>query len=246
MQWDDLVAAVSYYVQQEQPDGSYTAAFPTMVSNAELRIYRDFDMAATSGTNTSITTTAFNRTVDLSPMSGQTIQGTTVAYGYPVIIEEIFAKVGNRWIPYTLASLAWIDSVWPDETQAATPTLGAAYYTMLDQQTALLAPVPDGNYQLRIAGTWRPAPMSASNPETYLGDAFPDLLFAAVMVEAMGYQRDFGAQSDDPRAALSWETRYQDVLRTAKREEALKQGLGPQYQPIPPAPMARPAPPPPG
>lgn len=246
MQWPDLVAACAYYVQQEQADSSYTAAFPTFVVNAELRIYRDLDLSAASGQNFSISTTAFSKTVSLAPMTGQTIQGTAVAFGYPVIVDEISAKVGNRWIPYQLTSLAWIDTVWPDETQSAPPAVGAAFYTMLDQQTARLAPVPDAIYQLRVSGMWRPAPMSATNPETYLGDAFPDLLFAGVMVEAAGYQRDFGAQSDNPQMALSWEARYQDALRGAKREEALKQGLGPQYQPMPPAPMAHPPMPPQG
>lgn len=246
MQWPDLVAAASFYVQQEQPDSSYTGAFPTFVMNAELRIYRDLDLAAASGSNFSLSTTQFSKTVDLTPMAGQDVQGTPVAFGYPVIVSEISAKVGNRWIPFVLSTYSWINNIWPDETRSATPTTGSAYYCMLDQVTAQLAPIPDSVYPLRVTGMWRPAPMSAANPETYLGDFFPDLLFAAVMQETMAYQRDYGAQSDNPQAAMSWETRYEEALRGARREEALKQALGPDFQPTPPAPMAHPAPPPPG
>lgn len=242
MQWPDLVAALAVYLQQEQPDASFAAATPTFVINAELRIYRDIDFAAVGGVNLSLSTVAFSNVVDLFPMSGQTVQGTPVAFGYPVTVTQVSAKVGNRWIPYVLTSWDWIYAVWPDETRSAPPAVGSAYYTMLDQQNILLAPVPDNVYPLRITGQWRPAPMSASNPQTYLGDFFPDLLFAAVMQEAMAYQRDYGAASDDPRAALSWEARYQTALRGAKMEEAVKQGLGPDYQPMPPAPLAHPAP----
>jgi hypothetical protein len=246
MQWTDLVAALSFWTQQEQPDASFTAATPTMVNNAELRIYRELDFAATSGQNSSLQTVAFQNTVDLSAMTGQTISTAPVADQYPVVVESIAARVGNRWIPFQLVSLDWLDMTWPDLTLSAPPAAGLAYYSILDDRTAQLAPVPDLVYPLRVNGTWRPAPMSADNPQTWLGDHLPDLLFFAVMVEAMGYQRDFGAATENPQAAISWEARYGEAKRTAMREESLRRGLGPDYQPYPPAPMAKPPPAPPG
>jgi hypothetical protein len=240
MQWPDLVAQLSYYCQQEQPDASFTAATPTFVNHAELRCYRELDFAAASGQNTSLATTALSKTVDLTVTTGQTIHGTAVAYQFPVVVETLAARVGNRWIPFQLTSLDWLDFVWPDETVSAPPVPGLAYYHMLDSQTARLAPVPDMIYPLRVTGTWRPAPMSADNPITWLGTYLPDLLFNAVMIEAMAYQRDFGAQSDNPQAALSWEAKYQDCKRNALREEALRKGLGPDFQPYAPAPLAHP------
>lgn len=247
MQWPQLVAQLGYYCQQEVPDPSFTLATPNFVNNAELRIYRELDFAAVSGQNTSLSTAANSKTVNLTVMSGQTIAGTPVAFQYPVVVETIAAKVGTRWIPFQLVSLDWLDMTWPDESVSAAPGLGLAYYNMLDNQTARLAPVPDLVYPLRVTGTWRPAPMSATNPVTWLGTNLPDLLFCAVMVEAMGYQRDFGAQADNPQAALSWEARYGEAKRTALREEALRKGLGPDFQPYAPAPLANPPPaPPPG
>jgi hypothetical protein len=106
---------------------------------------------------------------------------------------------------------------------------------MNDNQTAIVAPVPDLAYPLRITGTWRPAPMGASNPKTWLGDNLPDLLYAAVMVEAFAYQRDFSPTGDQPQAAMSWATQYNDLKRAALQEELLKKGMGPGYQPYPPA-----------
>jgi hypothetical protein len=246
MQWPDITAQLAYYCQQEQPDPSFTAATPNFVANAELRIYRELDFAVTSGQNLSLQTTALSRIVDLTVMTGQSIAGTPVATAWPVVVQTLAAQVGTRWIPFQLVSLDFLDMAWPDLTLSAPPTLGLAYYVMLDSQTAAIAPVPDQAYQLRVSGTWRPAPMSVANPETWLGDNLPDLLFAAVMVEAMGYQRDFGAQSDNPQAALSWNARYDDIRRAAATEEALRKGLGPGYQPYAPAPLAQPTPPPQG
>jgi hypothetical protein len=246
MLYPDLIAQLSFYTQQEQPDPSFTAATPTFIINAELRCYRELDLAASEGQNTSLQTTAASKNLDLTGMTGQTVAGgTPVAYPYPVVVEGISAKVGNRWIPFQLVSLDWLDMVWPDETRTAAPSIGLAYYNMLDNQTARLAPVPDLVYPLRVTGQWRPAPMSAANPKTWLGDNLPDLLFCAVMVEAMGYQRDFGIAAADPQAAMSWEGRFTDAKRTALREEALKKGLGPDFQPYAPATLARPPPPPP-
>lgn len=245
MRWPDFLSALSYYAQQEQPDASFTAATPTFVNNAELRIYRDLDFAATSGQNTSLQTVAFSKTIDLTVMTGQTVAGTAIAYQFPVVVQNISARVGNAWVPFQLVSQDYLDMIWPNETVFAAPATGLAYYTMLDAQTAKIAPVPDSVYPLRVTGTWRPAPISAANPETWLSSNLPDLFFAAVMIEVMGYQRNFGAQSDDPRAAISWTQRYDEAKRSAMMEEAVRKGLGPGFQPFTPTPLANPPPPPP-
>ena len=38
---------------------------------------------------------------------------------------------------------------------------------------------------------------------------YPELLLCACMVFASGYQRDFGAQAEDPQKAVSWEIAVQ-------------------------------------
>jgi hypothetical protein len=242
MNWSDLVSTLAVYAQQEQADASFTAATPYFVQAAENRIYRDLDISAVSGVNYSLFAIPQSSIQDLSNMTGQTVLGTAVAYPYPVVVESLAARVLNRWIPYQLTSRDWLDYVWPDLTLTAAPVPGLAYYTVVDPVTVLLAPVPDQPYPLRIAGTWRPAPMSAGNPSTYLGTEYADLLFSAVMVEVNGYQRSFGAMADDPRAAISWEKRYSDNLATVRREEFLRQGLGVGFSPYAPAPMAGPPP----
>jgi hypothetical protein len=243
MDWTELTAALSYYMEQEQPDASFTAATPTMVSNAEQKCYRDLNLAASSGENTSLATSIGGRVLDLSGMSGQDVAGgTPVAYPWPVVVEAVYAQVGTRWVPYQVVSKDFLDFSWPDPGMQAPPSAGFAFYCMLDNLTALLAPTPDAVYPLRITGQWRPMGISQANPVTWLATYLPDVFFAAVMVEAFIYQRDWGTGSADPQALPLWQSRYHELLGSAKVEENLKQALGPGYLPFAPAPLAQPAP----
>lgn len=248
MQYSDLIAALSFYTQQEAPDASFTAATPRFIEATEQRIYRELDFNETSGQNFSLQTTPQDRYVHLDAMTGQTVSdGTPVFQQYPKVVQSVAARVGNRWIPYQVATRNFVDMVWPDLTQTAAPVLGLAYYCTFDDHTLVLAPVPDMAYPLRIDGQWRPSPMSAANPATWLGTNLPDLLFAGVMAEALRYQRDFGAGSEDPQALPAWEARFQDAKRSALIESQLTKSQGPGYQPYMPAPLAMPEPPaPPG
>jgi hypothetical protein len=72
---------------------------------------------------------------------------------------------------------------------------------------------------MEVFGTIRPTPLSASNTSTYLTAHLSDLFFAACMCSISGYQRDFGAQADDPKQAQSWENQYAMRLNSANREE---------------------------
>ena len=64
--------------------------------------------------------------------------------------------------------------------------------------------------------------MSVTNTSTQLTNFFPDLFIAASMIFATGYQRDFGAQSDNPAQGQSWENQYDLLIKSALTEEARK------------------------
>lgn len=57
---------------------------------------------------------------------------------------------------------------------------------------------------------------------TQLTTYFPDLFIAASMIFATGYQRDFGAQADNPAQGQSWENQYDLLIKSAITEEARK------------------------
>jgi hypothetical protein len=87
-----------------------------------------------------------------------------------------------------------------------------------------------------LFGDIRPFPLSADNPETYLSVYYPELFLCACMVFGSGYQRDFGAQSDDPQRAVSWEGQYTYLRQGVALEAMRMRGAGP------PVPAAAPAP----
>lgn len=241
MQWTDLTNALGYYLQQFQnPPAEWTDSLPTIVNNAELRIYRDLDFLATRGQNSSLTFTAGNRVLSMAPMSGQTVAGFPTLNSYPVVVQGVAALVppNNGRVRFILTSIDFIDMVWPDSTITQEPSTALAYYALLDHETVVVAPTPDKSYVAQVTGTWRPAPMSAGNPDTWLGDNLPDLLFKACMVEATGWMRDFGQQSDDPKLAMSWEAAYQAAKMNALEEEQRRKGQDPGWAPYSPTPLS--------
>jgi hypothetical protein len=215
---------------------NFAVQFAQATSYAELRIYRDLIMLCTRQQNTSLTTTAGSREIDLSSM--------TNADGGPIIVPEGLSLIspagttnpalGTR-VQFTEASLDWIDYVWPVEATTMSP-VGAEWYgrywAMLDDHTMVISPTPDSPsgalYTTEITGLFQPTPISAANPTTYLSTNYPDLLEVAILIFLSGaLQRNFGAQSDDPRQAMSWETQYQTLVVPARGEERRRRGLDP-------------------
>ena len=100
------------------------------------------------------------------------------------------------------------------------------YWALTAIGAAVLAPVPAQAFGLTLLYTQRPAPLSAGNPTTWLSTWCPDLMKSAAMVFASGYQRNYGAQADDPQQAMSWEAQYRRAFAAAAREEARRKGEG--------------------
>ena len=78
---------------------------------------------------------------------------------------------------------------------------------------------------------------------TYLSTQLPDLFLAAAMVSATGYQKNYGAQADNPRDANSWLAEANKLLATAKMEDQRRkfhgyQSVTSQSTPPPPTPPA--------
>jgi hypothetical protein len=90
------------------------------------------------------------------------------------------------------------------------------------QQQAAVGPCPDQAYNVEVYGTYRPATLSATNPNTPLTVLLPDLFLAASMIFMSGYQKNFGAQADDPKMAASWESQYEKLMMGATSEEFRK------------------------
>lgn len=60
------------------------------------------------------------------------------------------------------------------------------------------------------------------NSVSFISEYLPDLLVMASMIYISAYQRNFGKESDDPQMAMSYESQYQLLLKSAVVEEARK------------------------
>jgi hypothetical protein len=131
--------------------------------------------------------------------------------------------------PIERVSVDFLNATWPSATGSGVPK----YYAIMGAPTLsstitagplniMFGPFPDAAYTAEIIGTVRPSPLSATNPTTFLSTTMPDLFLAASMVWGFGYQRDFGAQADDPATAQSWEHQYESLRIGIDVEEMRK------------------------
>lgn len=214
---------------------SLNAILPYLVQRAEDLIFQDaaLDFLATRQVDDSPLTTAGSRAVAI-PTWCITVEGVTI-----VTPANTAPSVnGATRIPYLRTSRMALDMFWPQESVMAAPDpLNGGYWAMFDFEenkpapgeadqprplpsSFLIGPTPNDAYRVEVTGTFRPAVFSASNSPTFLSTYYPSLLMAATMVSACSWQRDWSAQADDPKIALSWEAEYQ-----AQRAVAIKQSI---------------------
>ena len=223
-------------------DTNFVTILPMMIDYAELRIYRDLDLASTSFayTNPSIRVTAANRNLTVPvaiPSGGSFMVSEQINLILPAGQTDPDADGASR-VQLLPVTKEYLDAVYGSNTAAARAT--PAFYAPLAQNSFYVGPIPDQTYYCEVVGTYRPEAMSASNPVTYISQFLPDLLVMASMVYISAYQRNFGRQSDDPQMAQSYESQYMTLLRSAGVEEARKKYEGPAWSSQSPTPVASP------
>jgi hypothetical protein len=214
-------------------DTSWGTEFPLIIDRAEQACYRDLDLLSTRVTDSTGFCTAGS--------GGFTLP---TSMGTFLVVEEV--KV---WMPAGVASSQATQNILVPTTRAfinmSFPTTGLSvgtprFWGWVNNVTLTLGPIPDSNYQMVIVGTQRPTPLSATNTTTILTTMLPDLFFAAAMVEASMFMRDYGGTADNPGQSVSWASEYERLLKSAKMEEMRKKMQIPGPEP------SRPPPKPPG
>ena len=205
-----FVAALATELVVPQTDTDFNNALPQIIDDAEQRCYRDVDLLSTVVSDVSGVTTPNNRYFYLPQ-----------ALGRFVVVEGINVLVSGVQYPLTPVSREALPFLWPSNTAPSGATI-PSYYAMLSDQTLLLGPSPGAAFSVEVIGTIRPNALASGNPTTPLSLYLSDLFFAAAMVSAAGYLKNYGAQADEPRQAVSWEMMYQARLASAKVEEARK------------------------
>ena len=220
LSYDGSVAGTSSYVTQiatmavvDAADPAYVIILPQMITYAENRIYRDLDFLFTS-----IATTAYGLTAGSRQIA--------VPSGTFVVPEQINVLVGSSnpdlatRQPLLPTTKEFLDAVYGS---GAVANRGLPkYFCPFDDYTFLVGPYPDQNYSCEIVGTYRPDSMSTTNKTTFISLYLPDLFIMASMIYISAYQRNFGRANDDPQMAVTYESQYQTLLKSASMEENRK------------------------
>lgn len=231
--YSTYVTALSELMVIPTTNVDFVAILPSIIDYGEQRIYRELDLLQTVVRDSSAALTSGNRNFTLPTSVGTFV----VVDGINVITPSSVTnpELGLR-NPLTPISRDFLDVAWPSSTGSTVPE----YFAMITQGTIIVGPWPDAAYRVEVIGTQRPAALSVSNTTTFLATNLPDLFIAASMIFAAGYLKNFGAQGDDPRQAISWETQYQALKASAVTEEARKRFMGSAWSPMTQAPEAQP------
>jgi hypothetical protein len=228
--YSDYVAILQKLLTVPTIDNVFLSVIPRIIDYAEQRIYREGQFLATVVTDSTVALAASSRILPL-PSDQRLYVVDDVNVITPAGTTNPDLGVRNTLTPTTKE---WLNQVWNSAAGAALPQ----YVARLNDQTMIVGPWPDQAYQIEFVGTIRPTPLSAANPTTFLSLYLPDLFVAASMIFGTGCQRDFGAQSDDPQAAVSWERVYGELFASSNMEEAKKRwSIGAAMPPPPPAPQ---------
>lgn len=213
-------------------DTGFQTVLPNIIDDAEQRLYREIDLLNTSVRATG-TFTAGIRTFNLPSTQGTFVVTDEINVITPAGTTNPESGTRNSLVP---CSDEMLNILWPSVTGSTVPQ----YFAMLDQGSVIVGPWPAAAYTVEVVGTIRPNALSTSNVTTLLSVYFPDLMIAASMVFACGYQKNFGSMVDDPKAAIAWESHLTTLLSSAQVEEDRKKFTGPGWSSKEPAPLATP------
>jgi hypothetical protein len=215
-------------------DPNYAIALPNIIDDAEQRLYRELDLLSTRVRATAALT-AGSRNFTLPTPSGASTFIVVEQFNAITPAGTTDPELGTRR-PMNPTSKEYLDAIWPSAAGAGVPNL----FAPISQNDWIVGCWPDAAYTVEVVGTIRPAPLSASNQQTFLSTQLPDLFLAAALVMAAGYQLNFSAAGDNPQAGVTWESHVKTLLDSAKVEEIRKRFGSQGWTSMSPDPIATP------
>lgn len=200
----------------------FTTDLPNIIDDAELRCYRELNLLDSSVRDSSAALTAGNRNFNLPSTLGTFVVTDEINVITPAGTTNPESGTRHALVP---ASDEMLNMLWPSVAGSTVPQ----YFAMVNQGSIMVGPWPDAAYQIEAVGTIRPTALSSTNVTTLLSVYYPDLMIAASMVRAAGFQKNYGSAVDDPKMAVTWESHFQTLLAGANAEEARKQFSGPGW-----------------
>lgn len=225
LNYSTYVAQLANLMATDSTTPEFQTMLPGCIDYAEQRIYREIDLLSTVVRDTTSVLTPGDRNFTLPTTANGpfvTVQGINIVTPAGSTVDN-----GKR---NALSAVArdYLDMVWNSSAGAGVPI----NFAMIDQNNIIVGPWPAAAYSVEVIGTITPNPLSATNTTTFLTLYLPDLFMAASLVFASGYMRDFGAQSDNPAQAASWEAQYQTLFKSANMLELRKKWAGPGWTPL--------------
>ena len=199
-------------------EANWVIFLPQIIQDAENMVYRDLDPLVMRKTTTG------------------TLSGGVNTLTLPsdwLIGRELFVTTGGVQSRVRRCEDSYLD-IYAPSGQAGSPR----YWAQPTFGSLTFQPTTDTSYTYKAYYTGLPVPLSATNATTWLTLYVPDLFFAASMIFATGYQKNWGAMSEDPRASLSWDIIYQRELASAIRAEGRRKGEGYMDQTLSPPPSS--------
>lgn len=225
-------AAVVTQIPTVLTDPNFVTMLPNSIDYAELSIYRDLDFLCMKGE---------------LPLANVIAGQNNAAVPTSVIVVESAWASNNAggFFPLTPASLDYIRGVYGGAANGLPQYFaitGAANSTntWTPGLALLFGPPSNGSYTIVGYCSQRAPPLSATNTTTFISLNLPDLFWAAAMIYWAGYMKNFGAQADDPRMAVSWTAEYARLLKGAEVEQARLKFMSQGWQATPPAQIAQP------
>jgi|SRR5262245_3370880 len=205
--YSTFVQALKIELNRVESNTNFTNIIPTLIDQAEQKCYMALDLLSTIVTNNAGATVPNQRQLTLSQTSG-----------YFINVQEVNIVNGSSRTPCIKTSRIALNMLWPDEN-APDPSSIPDKWAPITDQIIQFGPSPGSALTVEVIGTVRPTPLSEANPNTFLTDHLSALFLAATMVAGTAYNRDWGANKDDPKMALSWDDEYTKQLSLAQGEE---------------------------
>ena len=233
LDYSSYVTTLANLAPVPSTDPGFTTDLPSIIDDAEQRLYRDLQLLNTVVVDSSSTFSTSTRSFNLPSSLGTYVVVETINVITPAGTTN--PDLGTR-NPLTPVSRSVLDFLYPSSTASSVPS----YFSMVTQGQITVGPWPDAAYTVEVVGTQRPAPLSASNTTTLLSTYFPDLFVAASMIRLAAFMKNFGAAVDDPQSGVTWEQHYNMLLKSAVTEEAMKKFQAEGWSSKSPSPIATP------
>jgi len=175
MTYAELVQKIRDYTEVD--DNVFTATIVNgFIEDSELRILRDVD-SDNNRKYAQADIVAGNRYVNTPLINDQTL----VIRSAQITNSTGGADNSNRsFLEYR--DVNFISEYNPEGTQGL-----PKYYSYWDENTIVIAPTPDQNYNMQLNYILKPTGLSSTNTTTYLSSEFPNGLLYACLVEAYGF-----------------------------------------------------------